>query len=192
MQSDINLRLGLIYGSVRPGRFCDTVADWSAREIDSYGGFTLDRIDPKHLGLTGWQDDEQQTARLRRQIDQADGFIVVTPEYNHGYPAVLKALIDSAYDEWQAKPVGFVSYGGAAGGLRAVEQLRRVFAELHTVTLRDSVSIAHPWDRFGADGRLHDGGVARQTLHTLLAHLNWWTAALRSARDISPYRQIAA
>ncbi len=72
---------------------------------------------------------------------EADAFLVVTPEYNHGYPAALKELIDSVYEPWHAKPVAFVSYGGASGGIRAVEQLRQVFAELHAVTLRDGVQL---------------------------------------------------
>ena len=87
------------------------------------------------------------------RIGGADAFVVVTPEYNHGYPAALKQAIDLPYDEWRAKPVGFVSYGGMAGGLRAVEQLRQVFAELHVVTMRDSVSFHMVGGRFDSDGQ---------------------------------------
>ncbi len=61
---------------------------------------------------------------------------MITPEYNHGYPASLKQAIDVPRDEWREKAVGFVSYDGVSGGLRVVEQLRQVFAELHTVTMR--------------------------------------------------------
>jgi NAD(P)H-dependent FMN reductase len=78
--------------------------------------------------------------------------VVVTPEYNHGYTAALKQLIDAVKAEWVAKPVGFVSYGGVSGGLRAVEQLRLVFAELHAVTIRDGVSFAMAWNRFDEAG----------------------------------------
>ncbi len=67
-------------------------------------------------------------------------FVVVTPEYNHSFPGPLKAAIDRHVTPWQAKPVGFVSYGGISGGLRAVEHLRQVFAELHAVTVRETVS----------------------------------------------------
>ena len=98
------------------------------------------------------------------RLAAADAFVVVTPEYNHSYPAPVKTLIDWHFTEWQAKPVGFVSYGGMSGGLRAVEHLRGVFAELHAVTVRDTVSFHGAWDRFGPDappggsGRVRGGG----------------------------------
>ena len=63
-------------------------------------------------------------------MGRADGFIVITPEYNHGYPAVLKSALDALYAEWVRKPIAFVSYGGWSGGVRAVEQLRLVAIEL--------------------------------------------------------------
>ncbi len=95
-------------------------------------------IDPRALGLPDWSGrrDGEGVAAFRERIDRADAFVVVTPEYNHAYPAVLKFMIDCAYAEWQAKPVAFVSYGGISGGLRAVEQLRLVFAELHADAAR--------------------------------------------------------
>ncbi len=77
-------------------------------------------------------------------LSEADAFIVVTPEYNHSFTASLKFVLDLVYEPWQGKPVAFVSYGGISGGLRAVEQLRLVFAELHAVTVRDTVSFANP------------------------------------------------
>jgi len=192
MHNKINL--ALIYGSTREGRFCDTVADWAAAEITGRSEFTLDLIDPAALDLPTRQQRRDNAAlrALRQRIDQADAFIVVTPEYNHGYPAPLKFLIDSVDDQWQAKPVAFVSYGGISGGLRAVEQLRLVFAELHAVTIRDSVSFANPWAKFGADGKLLEPDGPRQSMATLLARLRWWAIALRSARNAAPYGEVAA
>ena len=116
---DQPLKIGLIYGSTRPGRFCDVVANWVAEQVWNHERFALDLIDPAA------QSDRTE---LAGQIDRADGFIVVTPEYNHSYPAALKGLIDEARREWHAKSVAFVSYGGVSGGLRAVEHLRGVFA----------------------------------------------------------------
>ena len=104
------------------------------------------------------------TASLNERVASCDAFIVVTPEYNHGYPAPLKALIDSFGPEWHAKPVAFVSYGGISGGLRAVEQLRLVFAELHAVTIRESVSFAGAWEQFDPEGRTAQSR-ARRALH---------------------------
>jgi NAD(P)H-dependent FMN reductase len=99
----------------------------------------------------------------------------------------LKALIDSAGAEWQAKPVAFVSYGGISGGLRAVEQLRLVFAELHAVTVRDSVSFPSAWEQFDELGALTNPERADKSMETLLARLNWWAVALREARSNAPY-----
>jgi len=171
------IRIGLIYGSTRNGRFCDRVAQW-AGQMAVRAGFEVDAIDPAEQG----RDHE-----LQRRIAACDGFVVVTPEYNHGYPAPLKALIDSVGAEWQAKPVAFVSYGGISGGLRAVEQLRLVFAELHAVTIRDSVSFAGAWEQFDGEGALMEPERAERSMSRLLARLRWWTTALNLARTASPY-----
>jgi NAD(P)H-dependent FMN reductase len=95
------LKLGLIYGSTREGRFCDTIANWAAEEIWSRNDFHLDLIDPAKLGLSPHQglEDAVALAHLRQRLREADAFVVVTPEYNHGYPAPLKFLIDSAHSE---------------------------------------------------------------------------------------------
>jgi NAD(P)H-dependent FMN reductase len=175
------IKIGVIYGSTRPGRFCDKVAQWTARQV-AKAGFETEPIDP--LALTDWGE-------LRRRIGACDGFVVVTPEYNHGYPAPLKSLIDSVGAEWQAKPIAFVSYGGVSGGLRAVEQLRQVFAELHAMTIRDSVSFAGAWEQFDGAGALIDPERAERSMATMLGRLRWWAAALRTARDAEPYESAA-
>ncbi len=87
---------------------------------------------------------------MRRNTAQrfaaADAFVIVTPEYNHSFPTPLKTAIDWHSTQWHAKPVSFVSYGGASGGLRAVEHLRQAFAEVHAVTVRNSISFHGVWD----------------------------------------------
>jgi NAD(P)H-dependent FMN reductase len=117
---------------------------------------------------------------------------VVTPEYNRSFPAPLKALIDEVGPEWRGKPVAFVSYGGVSGGLRAVEQLRLVFAELHAATIRDGVCFANAWDQFDETGRLRDADRAERAMATMLGQLHWWASALRTARNTVPYGQFAA
>jgi NAD(P)H-dependent FMN reductase len=112
---------------------------------------------------------------------------VVTAEYNHGYTAVLKQLIDSVKAEWVAKPVGFVSYGGVSGGLRAVEQLRLVFAELHAVTMRDGVSFAMAWSRFDEAGAPVDPQGVNGAMTVMVDQLLWWALALEEARAKRPY-----
>lgn len=177
-----NVRLGLIYGSTRDGRFCDTVARWATAEIVAAEKFTVEMIDPLRVDLD---------TSIQHQIGDADAFVVVTPEYNHGYPAPLKALIDSVGAEWHAKPVAFVSYGGISGGLRAVEQLRQVFAELHAVTIRDSVSFASAWEQFDATGLVTAPDRAKRSMSVMLGRLHWWAVALRDARRATPYTQAA-
>ncbi|WP_181702127.1 NADPH-dependent FMN reductase [Chthonobacter albigriseus] len=180
------LNLALVYGSAREGRFCDTVSAWARSEIEADGRFSLDIIDPAALPPT-----RDGAGLLKAHVANADAFIVVTPEYNHGYPADLKALIDRAYAEWNAKPVAFVSYGGASGGLRAVEQLRQVFAELHAVTIRDSVMFPNAWKQFGEDGRLLAPEGPQAAMRATLARLWWWADALRAARWNRPYNEAA-
>jgi NAD(P)H-dependent FMN reductase len=186
MEMEKKIKIGLVYGSTRPGRFCDTVARWAAAQIARSGRFEVQTLDPAgSAGVQGADDG------LAEGIAGADAFVVVTPEYNHGYPAALKSLIDSYGAEWHAKPVGFVSYGGVSGGLRAVEQLRLVFAELHAVTLRDSVSFASAWEQFDERGALRSPERAERSMATMLARLEWWASALRRARSEMPYATAA-
>lgn len=116
------------------------------------------------------------------RVAAADAFVVVTPEYNHAYPASLKLAIDWLKVEWSRKPVAFVSYGGISGGLRAVEQLRLVFAELHAMTVRDTVSFHMARGKFDDAGKPTDAVGAERAATTMLDHLAWWARALRAAR----------
>ena len=179
---DSFIKVGVVYGSTRPGRFCDTVAGWAAAQVASREGFEVEIIDP---GTSSVVSD------LRDRLASCDAFVIVTPEYNHGYPAPLKALIDSYGPEWHAKPVAFVSYGGISGGLRAVEQLRLVFAELHAVTIRDSVSFAGAWEQFDSTGALRSPDRAERSMNAMLNRLHWWAVSLAHARSVWPYSQQA-
>jgi len=176
-------KLAVIYGSDREGRFCDVVADWVLKQLAQDQDLQLDRVDPLELRR---EPTGAGQAPLQERLARADAFVVITPEYNHSFPAALKALIDSANEVWHAKPVGFVSYGGVSGGLRAVEQLRLVFAELHAVTVRDQVAFINAWDAF-VEGRPADEALAARSLRHMIARLKWWSEALRQARHARPY-----
>ncbi|MFI9800409.1 NADPH-dependent FMN reductase [Streptomyces sp. NPDC052302] len=184
------LKIGVLIGSVRPGRFADKVSRWFLSEIgqrDDMETHVIDLSEPvlaDELKLTLEQSD---APTLARRIGGLDGFVVITPEYNHGYPAALKLAVDYVYREWRAKPVGFVSYGGMAGGQRAVEQLRQVFAEMHAVTLRDTVSFHMAWERFDDDGRPHDEDGTAKAAAVLLDQLAWWGLTLREGRALRSY-----
>ncbi|WP_028927083.1 NADPH-dependent FMN reductase [Pseudonocardia acaciae] len=169
-------RLEVIVGSVREGRFGPVVADWFVRQAS--GRADLD---------VGMLDLAEDPPGFAGRIDAADAVVVVTPEYNHSYPGPLKHAIDEVGKEWRAKAVGFVSYGGLAGGLRAVEPLRVVFAELHAVTVRETVSFYMAHQSFDADGEPVDTHGPAAAATALLDQLVWWARALRSARAHQPY-----
>ncbi|MFC4126048.1 NADPH-dependent FMN reductase [Nocardia rhizosphaerae] len=183
------LRLAVVIGSTRRGRFGPTVADWFVGQAAPRDALTVDIVDVGQLELphTFGAPAPAAVAAATDTLATADAFVIVTPEYNHSYPGSLKNLIDSHHVEWQAKPVGFVSYGGISGGLRAVEHLRPVFAELHAVTVRDCVALPNPWGRFDEAGRLTDPGDAENAAALLLDQLTWWGEALRTARAVHPY-----
>lgn len=128
-----------------------------------------------------------EVARLAARLAAADAFVVITPEYNHSYPASLKNAVDWFRSEWQAKPVAFVAYGGLSGGLRAVEHLRPVFAELHAVTIRDTVSFHGAHGRFDASGRPTDAEATGEAAKKLLDQLEWWARSLADARALRAY-----
>ncbi len=187
--SESPLRLEVIVGSTRQGRFGPTVARWFLTQAEGRSDMAPDLLDLADVDLPAAYPRRPGPAleAFTRRIDRADAFVVVTPEYNHGYPASLKQAIDLAYDEWRAKPVGFVSYGGMAGGLRAVEQLRQVFAELHAVTMRDTVSFHRVWGLFDDSGELLEPAPFTAAAKTMLDALAWWALALRTARAARPY-----
>ncbi|MEU4213996.1 NAD(P)H-dependent oxidoreductase [Actinoplanes sp. NPDC026623] len=169
------LRVAVIVASTREGRFGPTVAAWFAGVARGRADLDIEIVDLA----------EEDT--VTKKLGLADAFVVVTPEYNHSYPAPLKAVLDAHGEEWLAKPVGFVSYGGLSGGLRAVEHLRPVFAELHTVTVRETVSFHSVWQRFGADGLPNDPTECGAAALRLLDQLSWWGLILRDARETRPY-----
>jgi NAD(P)H-dependent FMN reductase len=172
---------------------CERIVQWVAREVENFPLVEIDIVDPLALGLPPHHDpDHPAVAALCERLSLADAFILVTPEYNHSFTASLKAVIDLVYEPWHAKPVAFVCYGGISGGLRAVEQLRLVFSELHAVTIRETVSFANPWSRFGDDGALVEPIHARKCLLRLMVQLHWWSTALKTARTARPYRGKAA
>ncbi len=174
-------RIAVIVGSTREGRVGDTVADWFtgvAKERDDVDVELVDLVDydfPPRFP----QEVTDEMNRFTAAIDRADGFVVVTPEYNRSFPASLKQAIDYAYDEWHAKPVGFVSYGCRSRGHHAVAALRVVFADLHTVAVRDEVALDLMETQPGPH---HEPAAA-----LLLDQLVWWGDALRVARAARPY-----
>jgi len=189
MSDNNRLLLAVIIGGARQGRFAPTVANWFAGQVRRRDDMTVDVIDLAEARLPDILTEKPapEVAAITPRLADADAFVVVTPEYNHSFPAPLKNAIDWHFKEWQAKPVGFVSYGGMAGGLRAVEQLRQVFAELHAVTVRDTVSFHGVWTQFDSEGRPKDPERYERASQYMLDQLAWWGHALREARTQRPY-----
>lgn len=192
-----SIRLAVIIGSVREGRFGPTVASWLADLAAHHGGFEVTTIDladhdiplalpeapPKYAGDS--YPRPSGMAGLTSTLDAAEAFILVTPEYNHSYPASLKAAIDWHFTQWEAKPVAFVSYGGVAGGRHAVLHLENVLTELHAVTIRNGLSFPNYFTTW-AEGQPTDPDAAGYA-KTLLDQLDWWATALSTARAHNPY-----
>ncbi|MEW2081144.1 NAD(P)H-dependent oxidoreductase [Streptomyces sp. NPDC005283] len=187
------LRLAVILGSNREGRFGPVIADWFLSRTAGRQDFAVELIDlaevdlPTVLSHRPAPEVQAELAKTAPKLADADAFVVLTPEYNHSFPASIKTLIDWHFGEWQAKPVGFVSYGGIAGGLRAVEQLRQVFAEMHAVTVRDTVSFHNVGTQFDDEGQHKDPAACDAAAKTMLDQLAWWGNALRTAKSICPY-----
>lgn len=195
---DTPLRIAVVVGSVRENRFGPVVARWFAEHAAHRPDLDVEVLDLADVNVAlsrtfaghDVSDSERNAlAGLTSAIERADGFVVVTPEFNHGYPAALKEAIDVHREQWYAKPVAFVSYGGLSGGLRSVEGLRLVFAELHAMTVRDTVSFHGAWQQFGEDGTPVDP-EATSAADAMLDGLTWWADTLRTARDDHRYATI--
>lgn len=184
------LKIKVIVGSTRPNRFSEKPAQWIVGLAKQRADLDVETLDLRDYPLPFFEEalppgfakdnyTEPRVVKWREKVKEADGFIICTPEYNHGYPAVLKNALDYTYMFWARKPVAFVSWGGV-GGARGVEQLRLVTVELDMVPLRWAVHIPNPWlikdvGEIATDGNNHSAAL-------LLDHLTWWTKALKAAR----------
>ena len=183
------VRIGIIIGSTRPGRVGDQVAKWvyeqaSQRddaefEIVDLADFALPHLDEAMPASRG-QYANEHTRAWADKIASFDGYVFVTPEYNHSTSGALKNAIDFLYAEWNNKAVGFVSYGGA-GGARAAEHLRLVAGELQMADVRQQValSLITEFENFSV---FKPGDYNVDALNTLLDQVIAWSTALAPLR----------
>jgi NAD(P)H-dependent FMN reductase len=188
-------RIGIIIGSTRIGRFGDKPAAWIHAIASKRDDLQFELIDLRDHPLPFFNEPQSPMwAPVKNEAAQAwaaklagfDGFIIVTPEYNHGPSAVLKNALDYAYAEFVHKPVAFVGYGGV-GAARAVEQLRLVAAELQMVSVRSAVHIGMV-EFLGIlqQGKTFDDFPhLAQSANGLLDDVAWWAKVLQSARTDS-------
>ena len=178
-------RLAIVLGSHREGRFGPVIGHWIADHAHLHGAFDVEVVDlaTEHLPIPHPRDPRQEAAEFLGRLDAADAVVVVTPEYNHSFPGILKVALDLVGDELVDTPVGIVTYGGISGGLRAAEALRPVLSALHAFAVPDTVSFAHPRARFD-DSRLVEGAAAtEEATDRLLDSLARYAATLRRADE---------
>lgn len=186
-----NPRLLIVVGSTRPGRVGLPVGRWFLSRAEQHGRFEPVFADLAEIDLPFL--DEPNHPRLRKYtkphtfawselVDGCDAVVFVTPEYNHSFSAPLKNAIDVLSQEWQYKPLGIVSYGGVAGGVRAATALKPIASVLKMVPLSESVTIP------GISGLINDEGVftpndsTERSATAMLDELARWAAALRPLR----------
>jgi NAD(P)H-dependent FMN reductase len=188
------LKIAVIIGSVRPTRQGDKPARWIANLAKRTGDFDVELVDLKDYPLPLFDAPASDlwaptpnaiAAKWQAKLNEFDGYIVVTPEYNRSVPGALKNAIDWAYKPFVKKAVAYVSYG-SVGGARAVEHLRNIMVELQAASVRHGVHIG------GAD--FMDVLFGRKTWDDILPiyvpftkelfdNLRWWAAATKAARE---------
>jgi len=190
----MEIRIKVILASIREGRFGDKPAKWVTDIAKKVDGASVELLDLKDYQLPMFAEavspksvpgayGKPAVDAWAAKIAEADGFIIVTPEYNHGYPASLKNNIDYLYKEWGHKPVCFVSYG-VTGGARAIQQLRGVAIELEMAPIKNSVHFFDPWNLVDEKGYLKPGAFdgKEKIAEAMLIELIWLAKTLKTAR----------
>lgn len=169
------VKIQVIIGSTRQGRYSEKPAEWIFNELEQFEGVEAELVDLRDYPLPFYDEQvspiklngrysKPEVTRWSEKVKQADAFIIVTPEYNHGYTAVLKNAIDHLYPEWNHKPVGFVSYG-SVGGARVIEQIRLVAIEMQMFPIKNAIHL--PLEAYIATMGL-DGAPAREVFNKIL------------------------
>lgn len=186
------MKIGIVLGSIREGRNNEAVAKWVLDVAKAYSpevDFELvDLLDyplpifnePASPAYTSDLMAKEQQAPWAAKMNELDGYIFITPEYNHGVSSVLKNALDYVYNELNDKAAGIVSYG-SAGGVRAAEQLRTILSEFQVAHVRTqpALSIFHDFSEEG----LNPGNAQKNALEQMLYQLSYWAPAMNSVRE---------
>ncbi len=192
------VRIAIILGSTRPGRNGEAVAKWVFENAKKRNDAEFELVDLKDYPLPLLDEpvppsmgiySHEHTKQWSRKIDSFDGFIFVTPEYNHGTSAALKNAIDFLYKEWNNKAAGFVAYG-SAGGVRAVENLRLVMGELQVADVRAQVMLSLRTD-FKNHKEFAPDPHHEKTMETVIDQVIAWSGALQPLRENKIYNQVS-
>ena len=189
----MSVKIGVIVGSTRPNRIGRQVADWFLQQVKDTPGVEFELFDLAEVKLPLLDEPESpshgnyqldHTKKWSQMIARQDGYIWVTSEYNHGYPAALKNAIDFLYAEWGKKPVSFVGYG-SLGAPAAIEQLVNVAAQLHMVPqVASATKLVRAWEMFDDQGQVKPDHVYGAPPQRLVENLVWWAKALQPIRQI--------
>jgi NAD(P)H-dependent FMN reductase len=186
---DQMLKVALILGSTRPSRNGEAVSQWVYEIANKRNDANFELVDIKDFNLplldepippSMGQYSQEHTKTWSAKIDSFDAYIFVTAEYNHGIPGALKNAIDFLFKEWNNKVAGFVSYG-SAGGVRAVEQLRLVMAELQVATVRAQVQLSLFTD-FENYTKFKPAPYNERSVSDMLDQVIAWGVALKALR----------
>ncbi len=181
----------IIVGSTRPNRFGPQPATWIHELSKEHPDATFEVIDLAEVKLPFLDEPQaplfgnyqhEHTKQWSKLIDEADGFVIVTPEYNRGTSAALKNAIDFAAREWFYKPVAFVSYGANGGGVRAVEQLHNTFTWLRAYSMHDELLIRNYWTQLNEQGTFAPTDDQTTAAHRLLKHVVFWAEHMKAPR----------
>jgi len=174
----MTVTIAIILSSTRPGRRGEAVATWVHEHASQRTDARFELVDLADYTVPSI---DAHTAAWSDRIAQLDGYVFVTPEYNHSVPATLKSAIDALHGEWANKAAGFVSYGGSAAGARAVEHLRLILAELQVATVRAQVTL--PFATELENGTTFTPGEYQLPfVDALLDQVIAWSGALRPLR----------
>ena len=185
------LRIAIIIGSTRPGRKAEAVARWAHEIAHKRSDAEFELVDIKDFNLPLLDEPmppimgrytHDHTKRWSEKIASFDGYVFVTPEYNHATSGALKNAIDFLYAEWVNKAAGFIGYGGASGA-RAVENLRLIMGELQVATVRAQVGLSMFTD-FENFSVFKPGPNQEKHIHIMLDQIIAWSGALRPLRNM--------
>jgi len=184
-------KLLVIVASTRPGRVGRPVADWFLQAAREHGGFEVSEADLAELNLPILDEPnhprfhnytKEHTKRWSATVAAADVIVWVTPEYNHSFPASLKNAIDYLFVEWHRKALGFVSYGGIAGGARSVQALKPVAQVLGMMAASNAVHITWVGQKI-TDGVFQADDEANAAAKAMLDELQHLDGGLRILRE---------
>ncbi|GKU78858.1 FMN reductase [Paenibacillus sp. L3-i20] len=176
------LKIGIILGSTRPGRVSPQVGNWLKEIADQRGDASFEIVDiaDYKLPFFGDADTEDQIGKWKSTLRSLDGFVFVTPEYNHSITGVLKNALDSARDEWNNKAAGIISYG-STGGARAAEHLRGILGELHVADVKTHPTLSLFTD-FENYSTFKPAALHLNNVNLMLDQVLAWSGALQTVR----------